>query len=169
MIKMLNRDNDFFPSLPDFGIFDLKRIARRWWKILSSANFFKLLTTFYPIERFLADSILLEGTQPCERGSFWHPASFWIYSGIEVTAVFVGTLFQQISFFPPPIWLRLLIVIFLYLCVCIFVFVYFLYFCVYFVYLYLYLKRLCAFSSLPAAHCCSPLICRQSLAQIAES
>ena len=31
-------------------------------KIMSSPNFFKLLTTFSPIERFLADSILLWGT-----------------------------------------------------------------------------------------------------------
>jgi hypothetical protein len=31
-------------------------------QILSSPNFFKLLTTFPPLERFLADSILLGGT-----------------------------------------------------------------------------------------------------------
>ena len=31
-------------------------------QILSSPNFFKLLTTFSPLERFLADSILLGGT-----------------------------------------------------------------------------------------------------------
>ena len=64
-------------------------------KILSSPNFFILLTTISPIKRFLADSILLEGTLPCERGSFWHPASFWQYSGTEFRAVFVRRLFQK--------------------------------------------------------------------------
>ena len=130
--------------------------SRRWWKFLSSANFFKLLATFYPIERILADSILLEGTQPCERGSFWHPASFWIYSGTEVTTVFVGTLFQKTSFFSSSDLAQTAdSEIFVFVCLYFSIFVYFLYFCVYFVYLYSYLKRICVFASFSGFTCCS--------------
>ena len=80
-----------------------------------------------------------------------------------------NTFLRKSYFFSSSDLARLPTVKFVFVCVCIFVFSYSLSFCVYFVYLYSYFRRICVFSSSPAAHCSPAGVYRQSLPQRADS
>ena len=151
----------------------VQRSARRMSNFLSSPNFFILLTPFTPIKRFFTHSTLLGGILPCEIRSFWHPGSFWNFSGTEVRAVFVRRIFQKnlIFLLLRPGWdsqqwyLYLCVSVFLYLCIsCLSVCI--LCICIRIWGVFVYFQHFL----LPALLFASPSsICRQSLPQCAET
>ena len=148
----------------------VQRRARSRWKNSILAWLFKASNHFFPHRMIFGRLYLAWG--------YLAPEKSCVLARWELLKVFRGrsnghfrenTFLRKSYFFSSSDLARLPTVKFVFVCVCIFVFSYSLSFCVYFVYLYSYFRRICVFSSSPAAHCSPAGVYRQSLPQRADS